>query len=181
LVAGRYTSATETDAGAAGIYLIPVLGGEPRPMTSAKAPACLPLQPSPLSGRPPLGLYVLRLLQHGDLVPRRCCGVGCCLHAGGANTSSDPPGWLDRRPRLDPRRELCHLRQLCDAKAVASRDRGRPTTGKDRVRRAERFRASDGGLFGPPRLRSWPRRVCHLPVRSGTPARDPSGVITHSS
>jgi Tol biopolymer transport system component len=40
LAAGRYGSATETDPGAAGIYLIPVPGGEPRPMTSAKAPAC---------------------------------------------------------------------------------------------------------------------------------------------
>jgi Tol biopolymer transport system component len=40
LAAGRYGSATETDSGAAGIYLIPVLGGEPRPLTSAKAPAC---------------------------------------------------------------------------------------------------------------------------------------------
>jgi Tol biopolymer transport system component len=40
LAAGRYPSARETDPGAAGIYLIPVLGGEPRPMTSAKAPAC---------------------------------------------------------------------------------------------------------------------------------------------
>jgi len=39
LAAGRYGSATETDPGTAGIYLIPVLGGEPRPMTSAKAPA----------------------------------------------------------------------------------------------------------------------------------------------
>jgi Tol biopolymer transport system component len=40
LAAARYPSATETDPGAAGIYLIPVFGGEPRPMTSAKAPAC---------------------------------------------------------------------------------------------------------------------------------------------
>jgi Tol biopolymer transport system component len=40
LAAGRYRSPMETDAGAAGIYLIPVLGGEPRLMTSAKAPAC---------------------------------------------------------------------------------------------------------------------------------------------
>ena len=40
LAAARPPSATETDPGAAGIYLIPVLGGEPRPMTSAKAPAC---------------------------------------------------------------------------------------------------------------------------------------------
>src|SRR5712692_10340569 len=40
LAAGRYRSPMETDAGDAGIYLIPVLGGEPRPMTSAKAPAC---------------------------------------------------------------------------------------------------------------------------------------------
>jgi Tol biopolymer transport system component len=40
LAAGRYGSATETDPGAAGIHLIPVLGGEPRPMTSARAPAC---------------------------------------------------------------------------------------------------------------------------------------------
>jgi Tol biopolymer transport system component len=40
LAAGRYRSTTETDPGAAGIYLIPVLGGEPRPMTSAKGPAC---------------------------------------------------------------------------------------------------------------------------------------------
>jgi Tol biopolymer transport system component len=38
LAAGRYGFATESDP-AAGIYLIPVLGGEPRPMTSAKAPA----------------------------------------------------------------------------------------------------------------------------------------------
>jgi Tol biopolymer transport system component/predicted Ser/Thr protein kinase len=40
LAAGRYGSATETDPGAAGIYLIPVRGGEPRPTTSAKVPAC---------------------------------------------------------------------------------------------------------------------------------------------
>ncbi|HKC12129.1 MAG TPA: protein kinase [Vicinamibacteria bacterium] len=40
LAAGRYGSPTETDPEAAGIYLIPVLGGEPRLMTSAKAPAC---------------------------------------------------------------------------------------------------------------------------------------------
>jgi len=40
LAAGRYPSATETDPGAAAIYLMPVLGGEPRRMTSAKAPAC---------------------------------------------------------------------------------------------------------------------------------------------
>jgi len=40
LAAARHGSATENDPGAAGIYLIPVLGGEPRPMTSAKAPAC---------------------------------------------------------------------------------------------------------------------------------------------
>jgi Tol biopolymer transport system component len=40
LAAARPPSATETDPGAAGIYLIPVQGGEPRPMTSAKAPAC---------------------------------------------------------------------------------------------------------------------------------------------
>jgi len=40
LAAARYGSATETDLRAAGIYLIPLLGGEPRPMTSAKAPAC---------------------------------------------------------------------------------------------------------------------------------------------
>jgi eukaryotic-like serine/threonine-protein kinase len=40
LAADRYSSATEAAPGAAGIYLIPVLGGEPRPMTSAKAPAC---------------------------------------------------------------------------------------------------------------------------------------------
>jgi serine/threonine protein kinase len=39
LAAGRWGSATETDPGAAGIYLVPVLGGEPRPMTSVKAPA----------------------------------------------------------------------------------------------------------------------------------------------
>jgi serine/threonine protein kinase len=39
LAAARYGSTAETDPGAAGIYLIPVLGGEPRPMTSAKAPA----------------------------------------------------------------------------------------------------------------------------------------------
>jgi Tol biopolymer transport system component len=38
LAAGRYCSATEPDR-AAGIYLIPLLGGEPRPLTSAKAPA----------------------------------------------------------------------------------------------------------------------------------------------
>jgi Tol biopolymer transport system component len=40
LAAGRDGSATETDPGAAAIYLIPVLGGEPRLMTSAQAPAC---------------------------------------------------------------------------------------------------------------------------------------------
>jgi Tol biopolymer transport system component len=40
LAAGRYASVAETDPGTAGIYLIPVLGGEPRLMTSAKAPAC---------------------------------------------------------------------------------------------------------------------------------------------
>jgi len=40
LAAARDGSATETDPGAAGIYLIPLLGGEPRPVTSAKAPAC---------------------------------------------------------------------------------------------------------------------------------------------
>jgi Tol biopolymer transport system component len=40
LAAARHRSATETNPGDAGIYLIPVLGGEPRPMTSAKAPAC---------------------------------------------------------------------------------------------------------------------------------------------
>jgi len=40
LAAARYRSATETDPGAAGIYLIPVFGGELRPMTSAKAPEC---------------------------------------------------------------------------------------------------------------------------------------------
>jgi Tol biopolymer transport system component len=39
LAAGRYGSTTETDPGDAGIYLIPVLGGEPRPMTSTKPPA----------------------------------------------------------------------------------------------------------------------------------------------
>jgi serine/threonine protein kinase/Tol biopolymer transport system component len=39
LAAGRDGSATETNPGDAGIYLIPVLGGEPRPMTSARAPA----------------------------------------------------------------------------------------------------------------------------------------------
>jgi Tol biopolymer transport system component len=38
LAAGCYGSATETDS-PAGIYLIPLLGGEPRSMTSAKAPA----------------------------------------------------------------------------------------------------------------------------------------------
>jgi serine/threonine protein kinase len=39
LAAGRCGSPTDTDRGAACIYLIPVYGGEPRPMTSAKAPA----------------------------------------------------------------------------------------------------------------------------------------------
>jgi Tol biopolymer transport system component len=39
LAAGRYASPTESDPGAAGIYLIPVDGGEPRLLTSAKAPA----------------------------------------------------------------------------------------------------------------------------------------------
>src|SRR5258708_15551004 len=33
----------------------------------------------------------------------------------------------------------------------------------------------DRGLFGPPRLRPQPKHFCHLPVRSGTPARGPSG------
>jgi Tol biopolymer transport system component len=40
LAAGRYGAPLETDPGTAGIYLIPVNGGEPRPMTSAKAPVC---------------------------------------------------------------------------------------------------------------------------------------------
>src|SRR6266571_4483475 len=40
LAAGRYGFATETDSGATGIHLIPVLGGEPHPLTAAKAPAC---------------------------------------------------------------------------------------------------------------------------------------------
>ena len=79
LAAARFASATEKDPRASGIYLIPVLGGEPRSVTSRWAPS---------------GLRVLLQL---FLVPGGCGGAGSGLRAGGPAAPPDPPGGLRHR------------------------------------------------------------------------------------
>ena len=175
----RARAPNEKTTEAGGIHLIPVDGGEPRPITAPRAPRWTAIRPFPR--RTPPGVCGMRQ-QRLCRVRRPCSRAGLGPHTEGALAPPDAAGPFDPRPGLDSRRRIAGLR-WSDPRpgAPISGGSGSGATAPPSASR----RRGRGCLPRPylyprsPGLRADPPRHRRLRFRGGTLARAHRLLLAH--
>ena len=154
------------DAAARSIYLVPVDGGEPRPLTRAQ-PGGRDLAPAAVAGRAIPRLCRVRHPRSAAAVRRPRPRNGSRPRSSGFAAAAHAPGLHDQRHRLDARRPVARLRHRAGPRrllSVAGRRRWEPAAGATRGGRAG---GAPSRRFGkPPGIQSPVVRRGHRPAQS---------------